>query len=293
MRRVWDPGVMQEVGDARPVESPRFDAYGRGVGLDLLRAGRLRRGLRSLFQPVSYWRAVEFQLVWGAAAFAASDRVLDIGSPKLLSLYLAERAGCQVVATDIESYFVDEHEFLRRTRGIPHDRLHIETQDGRRLTYPDRSFTKAYSISVIEHIPGTGDTECIKEISRVLAPGGRCLITVPFWRTSRERHRKPDFYWASSSVATTPGRVFYERHYSEADLYARLIEPSGLTLRHLEYIGERILARSGLELADFAAAVGPLEPRLSRWMHVRAPHWQALRKPLCAFMVLTKDGHAG
>jgi SAM-dependent methyltransferase len=269
---------------------PRLDAYGRAVGVDLLRAGRFRRGLRCLFQPVSYWRSIEYQLVWNAADFQRADRVLDVGSPKLLSLYLAEQVGAEVFATDIETYFVDEHQLLRRARRIPADRLHIDVQDGRRLDYPDNSFTKVYSISVIEHIPQAGDTECIREIGRVLAPGGQCFITVPFWRTSRERYRKPDFYWAASSVATTPGRVFYERHYSEEDLHARLINPSGLTLRHLEYVGERVLSRSEAELSDVPPVLGPLEPLLSRVMHVRASDWRALRKPLCAFLVLSKDG---
>jgi len=268
----------------------RLDAYGRAIGIDLLRAGRFQRGLRSLFQPVSYWRSIEYRLVWDAADFQSGDRVLDIGSPKLLSLYLAERVGAEVFATDIENYFVDEHELLRRARGIPADRLHIDVQDGRRLGYPDNSFTKVYSISVIEHIPQGGDTECIKEIGRVLAPGGRCFVTVPFWRTSRERYRRPDFYWASSSVATASGRVFYERHYSEEDLYARLINPCGLTLRHLEYVGERVLSRSEVEVSDVPPILGPLEPLLSRVMHVRASDWRALRKPLCAFLVLSKDG---
>lgn len=276
-------------GRMHPRNGPPLEAYGRGVGLDLVRAGRFRRGLRCLFQPVSYWRTIEYQLVWHAAGFRSADRVLDIGSPKLLSLYLSQWVGCEVFATDIQTYFVDEHRFLRHTRRIPDTRLHIDVQDGRRLTYPDNFFTKAYSISVIEHIPGSGDTDCMKEISRVLAPGGQCFITVPFWPTSREVHREPDFYWASSSVSTTPGRVFYERHYSEPDLYARLVNPSGLRLQALEYIGERILPRSQRELSDFIAVIGPLESLISRWTHVRARHWQELRKPLCAFLVLSKD----
>jgi hypothetical protein len=88
--------------------------------------------------------------------------------------------------------------------------------------------------------------------------------------------------------------VFYERHYSEEDLYRRLINPSGLRLRRIEYVGERILTGSELEIADLPAFMGPLEPLISRLVHVRAPDWRELKKPLCAFMVLRKEGpHAG
>ena len=269
-------------------------SYGQAVGVNLLRAGRFRRGLRYMFQPVAYWRSIEYRLVCNAAHFQASDRILDVGSPKLLSLYLADQVGAEVFATDIEDYFIEEYRSLRRSRKIPTERLHIEVQDGRRLSYADNSFTKAYSISVVEHIPDGGDSECLKEIGRVLAPGGEVFITVPFWRTSRQRYRKPNFYWAGSSVSTADGRVFYERHYSEEDLYTRLINPSGLTMRRLEFIGERILTGSAIEFSDLPPLIGPFEPLLSSLVHVRASCWRDLKKPLCAFIVLRKDRpHAG
>ena len=281
-------------GVTAELKGPPLPAYGRAVAMNLLRTRRFRRGLRCMFQPVAYWRSIEYRLVWNAAGFQPSDRVLDIGSPKLLSLYLAEQVGAEVFSTDIEDYFVEECSVLRASRRISMERLHIEVQDGRRLDYPDDSFTKAYSISVIEHIPDGGDTECIREIGRVLAPGGQCFITVPFWRTSRERYRKPDFYWAGASVFTPDGRVFYERHYSEEDLYTRLINPSGLRLRRIEYIGERVMTGSALEISDLPAFMGPLEPLISRLVHIRAADWRALKKPLCAFLVLQKErGDAG
>jgi SAM-dependent methyltransferase len=288
------PDALARPGVTGRLNGPRLQSYGRAVGMNLLRARRFRRGLRGMFQPVAYWRSIEYRLVWNAASFQRSDRILDVGSPKLLSLYLAERVGAEVFSTDIEDYFVDEYRFLRASRRISSERFHIEVQDGRRLGYPDNSFTKAYSISVIEHIPDNGDSDCIREIGRVLAPGGECFITVPFWRTSRQVYRKPDFYWAGASASSPDGRVFYERHYSEEDLYRRLINPSGLRLRRIEYVGERILTGSELEIADLPAFMGPLEPLISRLVHVRAPDWRELKKPLCAFMVLRKEApHAG
>lgn len=279
----------------RPRAEGRLDeadlfAYGLRVGTHLLAAARIKRGLRYLVQPVHYWRGVEYRLVWNAAHFEARDRVLDIGSPKLLSLYLAERIGAEVFATDLSDYFLNEFSFLREARKIPQRSLHLEVEDGRRLSFPDASFTKIYSISVIEHIPDGGDSECLREVGRVLRPGGRCLITIPFRPTSLDVYRKPDFYWAASSPAGANGRVFYYHRYSEEDLYARLIRPSGLALERIDYIGERVLTHSRRELTDFLIApTGPLHPFIAR-LALTGPvaSWRQLAKPLCAFLVLTK-----
>lgn len=292
------------VPDAVPAQRPmprrlradRFEAdlyrYGLKVGLALLRDRRINRALRYLVRPVPYWRSMEFRLVWGADGFRADDRILDIGSPKLLSLYIAERVGAEVHATDLDDYFVDEYAYLRRARGIAPDRFHVEVADGRALPYPDAWFSIVYSVSVIEHIPETGDSQCLREIGRVLAPGGRCLVTVPFWPTSRDVYRARDFYWADASAGTlADGRVFFQRRYSEEDLMRRLIEPSGLELRRLLYVGERLMAGNReRELGEVLPILdGPLDPLFSRLAHTRpSPSWQALRKPLCAFLELSR-----
>lgn len=47
------------------------------------------------------------------------------------------------------------------------------------LPLPDDSFDVITSMSVIEHIPGDGDIIAIKEMWRLLKPGGKLLISVP------------------------------------------------------------------------------------------------------------------
>ena len=190
--------------------------YAMRVGMHLLARGRLKRALRYLVQPVPYWRGLEYRLVWDAARFTPGDRILDIGSPKLLALYLAEKVGAEVHATDIDAYFVNEYTLLRRARGLSEQNLAFDVQDGRALTYAAASFTKVYAVSVLEHIPDEGDSDCVREIGRVLRPGGTCLVTVPFWPVSRDEYKEPDaFYWAGSSKTRADGRVFFQRRYSE------------------------------------------------------------------------------
>jgi SAM-dependent methyltransferase len=264
------------------------------LGLALLRRRQLVRGMRYLVVPVNYWRSLEYRLALEQSGFAPGDRVLDIGSPKLLSLWLAENLDVSVVATDIESYFTAEYELLRRIRHVPPGRLRLAVEDGRTLSFDDASFDKVYSLSVLEHIPYDGDTRCVREIARVLAPGGRCVITVPFWPTSRIDWRDPDFYWSGASVDDATGKVFFQRRYSEVDLRERLIVPSGLSLAKLRFVGERIDAGRTHELCELLPpATGPLQPALGRLLQTRpAADWRTVRKPLCALIVLDKPSSA-
>lgn len=263
------------------------------LGAKLLLHGRVKRGLRFLVVPVNYWRTVEYRLVMNAAEFQPDDRVLDIGSPKLLSLYLAKHVVAQVHATDIEDYFVGEYDYLRQLEGVSPDSYQASVADGRALPYGDNTFTKVFAISVIEHIPSSGDSTCVREIARVLAPEGRCLLTVPFAPVGRQEYAAGNsFYWASSSAPDDDEQrgVFYQRRYSEQDLYERLVAPSGMRLERILYIGERVLTQSSHEFCEYLPLqLGPIHPLASSLIHTPpATSWRALRKPLCALVVLRK-----
>lgn len=263
------------------------------LGAKLLLHGKVKRGLRYLIVPVNYWRTVEYQLVLGAANFQADDRVLDIGSPKLLSLFLAQHVVAQVHATDIEDYFVGEYEYLREMEGIPPEKYRVGVADGRALPFADGAFTKVYAISVVEHIPEDGDSVCMREIYRVLAPGGKCLLTVPFAPVGRDEYLPSSgFYWSASSKASENSKhgIFYQRRYSESDLRERLINPSGMQLEQLAFVGERLFTRSSREFSQYLPLqLGPIHPLASSLVHTPpASAWTSLKKPLCALIVMRK-----
>ena len=261
------------------------------AGLQLLAAGRWKRGLRYLVEPVPYWRSLEFRLVWEYGDFRAGQRVLDVGSPKPFSLYLARKVGAIVDATDIENYFIDEFTLLQGAMRVPPDRMHLGVEDGRKLSYEDDQFDRIYSVSVIEHIPDSGDSECVRELGRVLAPGGACMITVPFWPSPKDVYREPNFYWSGASGPERDGQVFFQRRYSAGDLQKRLIEPSGLVADKVLFVGERVLTGSESEASEVMPRVGLglIHPFLSRALHTAPTEdWTALQKPLCAFLKLTK-----
>jgi SAM-dependent methyltransferase len=60
------------------------------------------------------------------------------------------------------------------------ERLRFELEDATRLSYPDASFDVVASFSSIEHIPGPENRRtALREMARVLRPGGHFVITVP------------------------------------------------------------------------------------------------------------------
>lgn len=269
--------------------------YAVKIGTKQLVHGDINGGARHLLIPQSYWRNVECRFVLQAGEFKPTDRILDIGSPKVLSLYLAKHLGANVYSTDIDDYFIREYTHLRAMEGLSPDRFHIQTEDGRHLSFADNSLDKVYAISVLEHIPDCGDSETVREMGRVLEPGGRAMITVPFLPKARNEYWPAEkLYWAAHSKLDEDGRVFFQRRYDETDLHDRLITPSGLRLRSLQFVGERVFTNAKRELYEMipfpvAVATGTLQVAVSTLVHTPPTSaWRELRKPLCALICLEK-----
>jgi len=58
--------------------------------------------------------------------------------------------------------------------------VNYEWQDLTRLTYPDQSFDLVTCISVLEHIGAPHDQAAVRELIRVLKPGGQLILTVDY-----------------------------------------------------------------------------------------------------------------
>ncbi|MGA9362897.1 MAG: class I SAM-dependent methyltransferase [Bacteroidota bacterium] len=267
--------------------------YGIKVGVfSLLRRKTSREVFKNIIVPANYWRTLEFRLTFDELQPESTDCILDIGSPKLLSLFLADVIGAEVYSTDLKDYFFKDYVGFCKLLRIPEQQFHVSIADGRHLPFVENFFSKIFSISVLEHIPDNGDSACVKEIARTLAPRGICVITVPFASSAKEEYKQArDFYWADRSrVKEQTTQVFYQRRYSEAALYDRLINPSGLKLQKLIFVGETFPLPKNTELARFLPPItGVLHPLLSFLFHTHPERdWRRIRKPLCALIVLRK-----
>ena len=208
------------------------------------RGGRLSRNslLRELLTvPMNYWRCLETPLTaWGLQAKPAHV-VLDLGSPKLLALYLSLQ-GYSVIATDISDYFIKDLRQLQYELVI--SSLQIAVAAGQHLPMQSDSIDCAYSVSVLEHIPNRGDAEVMAEVGRVLKPKGTFCLTVPFYSKYVEEFR-PGIYWSKFSVQDERG-VFFQRRYDLASLRERLLNDPCLEAELVIYMAEKPLVEPGL-----------------------------------------------
>jgi len=147
------------------------------------------------------------------------DLVLDAGAGFGRHAFELARLGANVVALD---YAADEVITTRGTFGamveageIPVERYVAALQgDATRLPFDDGSFDRVITSEVLEHIQD--DVAAIRELVRVLKPGGTFACTVPTWFPEKINWMLSDEYHAPKSVG---GHV---RIYTETELTAKL-----------------------------------------------------------------------
>ena len=147
------------------------------------------------------------------------DRVLDVGAGFGRHVYECARQGAHAVALD---YAADEVATTRNTLGAmvaageisPESSPGVLRGDATRLPFPDATFDVVITSEVLEHI--TDDTAAIREMARVLRPGGRFAASVPARLPETINWRLSDEYHAPTAVG---GHV---RIYSQVELAAKL-----------------------------------------------------------------------
>jgi SAM-dependent methyltransferase len=217
---------------------------------------------------VDLWRYHEFRAV--LTAYRGEPEVLDIGSPKLLALYLARRHAVPVVSTDIVAEVGEECAWYQRA--ARQCAIDPRQCDARALSFDASSFRFVYAVSVLEHIAGDGDTRAIREIARVLKPGGRAVVTMPFVPTKYyELWVGADPYGKQDRNAD--GKVFFSHYYDWQSLEERIIRPSGLTLIHVCAWQERY---PGWYERYCARTVNPASP-ISILTKLLDPFWSSRR----------------
>jgi SAM-dependent methyltransferase len=190
-----------------------------GLGLRWLVRGTHTRwrgarvGLNRLLVPLDPWRFWELGRV---AEESFSGTCLDVSSPKLLpSLLQSEGKG--------RWHAIDRFDLeIHRWKHID-PMLSLEVCDARRLPFADQSFDHALTISVLEHIPGDGDKRALRELFRVLRPGGILHLTTNVASKPRTLYCEEPVWGAAS--AEPDGRIFFERHYSPAEITRLLQDP--------------------------------------------------------------------
>jgi SAM-dependent methyltransferase len=161
----------------------------------------------------------------------AGDRLLDLGCGFGRHAFEAARRGAAVVALDAGPEEVAQ---VRGTLGamveageLAADHPATAVQgDALALPFPDGTFDRVIASEVLEHIPD--DVAAMKELARVLRPGGTMAVTVPRfgpeainWALSDEYHDNPG------------GHVrIYRRSTLERRLSSAGLQPTGFHHAH-------------------------------------------------------------
>lgn len=98
-------------------------------------------------------------------------RILEIGAGRGVLTRVLKDRGHQIIGTEINHEYIA---FAKEENDVDLVFTNVETTD---LPFPDKSFDFVISFDVFEHIP---DSDAhLKEVSRVLAPGGSYLLCTP------------------------------------------------------------------------------------------------------------------
>lgn len=178
--------------------------HNRGIAA-LIHAEKAQAGEQlSFVYPSKVW---EYPWALSRHPLPDGEMVLDAGcGVSTLPLYLAQ-SGATVVALDVDVRWLT---MLRRAARF-HDLPVVPLMgDMVGLGFPDATFDRVYCISVLEHLPVEQQPTAVREMARVLRPGGVLYLTVDY--DEHERRSESDVVY---------DRLAVQRH---------AIAPSGLVI---------------------------------------------------------------
>jgi SAM-dependent methyltransferase len=156
---------------------------------------------------------------YGVLGLRAGDRLLDLGCGAGRHAFEALRRGARVTAFDYDEAELKDVAAMAGAMAVAGDlpaaaRSATTRGDATRLPYPDGTFDRIIAAEVLEHIHD--DMGAIRELVRVLRPGGTIAATVPAFLPERISWAITDEYHAPF----VPGG--HVRIYTQAELRNKL-----------------------------------------------------------------------
>lgn len=193
-------------------------------------------------------------------------RIIDIGGGYGGAMrYLAHQFGCSSVVLNLSEKENERDRAMNVEQKVDHL---IEVKDGdfANIPYPDASFDAAWSQDAILHSDDRG--RVIKEVARVLKPGGRFVFTDPMQTDNAPTDElRPIYERIHLESLASPG--FYKKAAQEAGLKLIAFEPHDdmLPLHYSRVLAE--LEQRGQELC----AQGIVSPEYLERMKKGLRHW--------------------
>lgn len=163
-------------------------------------------------------------------------KVLDIAPAPALSAFLRSQANAQYRSADLMSPTAD-------------DKVDITDM----ALYADRSFDFIVCSHVLEHVPD--DAAAIRELYRVLAPGGSAILMVPILTTATATDEDPGvteveqrwirfgqddhvrMYCKTDFLKRLKAGGFHVKRFAQAEFGAELFKQCGVDAQSVLYVG--------------------------------------------------------
>lgn len=154
-------------------------------------------------------------------------KVLDWGCGKGHITYMLQKRGIEVVSCDVQdnndldSAFGQDIPIIHKTNISVVPLTHPY-----QLPFSNQEFDVVLSFGVLEHVPN--DLESLKELSRVLKPGGLLFcyfLPYPFSWTQKLAHIKGDFYHDRFYNRKTVNQLLQASNFELLDYWHRALFP--------------------------------------------------------------------
>ncbi len=261
----------------------------------------IKKDFKNFFRPIDYTRTAEIPAVLYASNILIKMHkkleILDISSPQILSLVLNNISNnWEIVYCNPFQPELDD--MLRLCQNLSAKNISVQKIDitnNEDLKKIKHNFDYVFSSSVFEHIhpENGGDIKAVKNIYKLLKPGGLFVLSVPFYRERFSEYKFGDVYSVKGSENK---KTFFQRFYDEESMNKQLINPSRLVLDSLLFLGERfyypnnIHKRLAQRLQSKTASVllGNIFFLISKICISYSDDYKRLKKPYIAVITLRK-----
>lgn len=156
----------------------KYDAIGKGL-VSACQDGSPQdtgRGAEPSNRTAQYWMEHKIQTAFTLGRFSKGERLLEVGCTAGHYTLTLAREGYHVTGIDISTESIKAAQLLSRNLGLTGAEFMAgDAEDMKDI--PNNSFDGVYSFSTLRYVPNP--LQAVREIRRVLKPGGRAVVDFP------------------------------------------------------------------------------------------------------------------